>query len=178
MQAIWWKLDQVDGTHPTKAAVLCLAGKIGGVYTGISRDQAAFCSPGLGIWRRLDHSQGSSSCRREAGRSAIRARMSASHALGSTSLRRQVVIIGSMTAARSAPRGDPAKVQFRRPSAMPRRALSAAVLLRQSFSSRVELHDQTKAPSQIVAVIVPSVLSLRRARHWRKMVLAFASIQL
>ncbi|AXA41368.1 hypothetical protein GGE56_007510 [Rhizobium leguminosarum] len=50
----------------------------------------------------------------------MRANTSASHAFGSTSLRRQVVITESMMAARSAPRWEPAKVQFRRPSAIPR----------------------------------------------------------
>lgn len=90
---------------------------------------------GLPAWRRSFHSQGSSSCRRDAGRSAIRARMSASRALGSTSFRRQVVIIVSMMAARSAPRRLPAKVQLRLPNAMPRNALSAALLLRQILPS-------------------------------------------
>ena len=55
------------------------------------------------------HPQGSSSCRRDPGRSAIRARRSASHAFGSTSL----------IAARLAPRWLLAKVQLRRPKAMP-----------------------------------------------------------
>ena len=68
-------------------------------------------------------------------RSAIRARTSASQALGSTLLRRQVVIIVSMTAARSAPRCEPAKVQLQRPRAMPRRDLSAALLERQMRAS-------------------------------------------
>jgi len=46
---------------------------------------------------------------------------------GPTSLRRQVVIIVSMIAARSVPRRLPAKVQLRLPKAMPRNALSEAL---------------------------------------------------
>ena len=45
----------------------------------------------------------------------MRANTSASHAFGSTSLRRQVVMTESMMAARSAPRWEPAKVQFSTP---------------------------------------------------------------
>lgn len=67
--------------------------------------QAAFRSAKFLASRKRFHSQGSSSCRREVGRSAMRARASASQAIGSMSLRRAVVIRVSMTAARSAPLG-------------------------------------------------------------------------
>ncbi|KPF66550.1 hypothetical protein IP69_14655 [Bosea sp. AAP35] len=65
----------------------------------------------------------------------MRARTSASQAFGSTSLRRAVAMSVSMTAARSAPRWLPPKVQLRRPRAKPRSALSAALLLRQILPS-------------------------------------------
>lgn len=55
--------------------------------------------------------------------------------LGSTSLRRQVVFIVSMMAARSAPRWLPAKVQLRLPNAMPLNARSAQLLVKQILPS-------------------------------------------
>lgn len=73
------------------------------------------------------------------GRSAMRASTSASQAFGSISLRRAVVIRVSMMAARSAPRSDPAKLQFFRPQATPRRALSAALFVMQILPSSAYL---------------------------------------
>src|SRR5450631_2286877 len=74
---------------------------------------------------------GNNSASRWTGCSAMRARTSASHACGSTSFIFAVTIRLYMTAARSPPRSEPAKSHAFLPSAMPRRALSAALLLRQ-----------------------------------------------
>jgi hypothetical protein len=60
--------------------------------------------------------------------SLMRASTSASQACGSMSLSLAVIMISvAMTAARSAPRSDPANSQDLRPRAKPRRARSAAL---------------------------------------------------
>jgi len=58
-------------------------------------------------------------------------------ARGSTSLRRQVSISVYMAAARCPPVSDPAKVQFRRPTAMGRIARSAALFDRELRRSKL-----------------------------------------
>ena len=74
------------------------------------------------------HCHGRRSLSLEAGWLAMRARTSASHALGSTSLSLAVVMREYMAAARSPPRSLPENSQAFRPRAMPRRARSAALL--------------------------------------------------
>ncbi|BAI75275.1 transposase (plasmid) [Azospirillum sp. B510] len=81
------------------------------------------------------HSQGSSSCSLVCGRSLMRARTSASHAWGSMSFIFAVTIRLYMAAARCPPRSDPQNSHARLPSAMPRNARSAALLVRQTRPS-------------------------------------------
>src|SRR5919107_1066036 len=66
--------------------------------------------------------QGSSSCRREAGWSAMRARTSASQVRGSTSFSLAVTMSEYMAAARSPPRSLPANIHAFLPSATLRHA--------------------------------------------------------
>jgi len=74
--------------------------------------------------------------------SAMRARTSASHACGSRSLSLAIPMSVYISAARSAPRSDPANNHDFLPSARPRRARSAALLLRQMRpSSRKRMKD-------------------------------------
>src|SRR4051794_9258796 len=75
--------------------------------------------------------QGSSSCRREAGWSAIWARTSASQARGSTSFSLAVMMSEYIAAARSPPRSLPANSHDFLPRAIPRSARSAALFVRQ-----------------------------------------------
>jgi hypothetical protein len=65
----------------------------------------------------------------------MRARTSASQALGSTSFSRAVMMRVSMTAARSAPRSEPAKSHAFLPQATPRSAHSAALFVMQVLPS-------------------------------------------
>eukprot|EP01033_Poteriospumella_lacustris_P020019 gene20019-gene20448 len=65
----------------------------------------------------------------------MRAKTSASQAWGSTSFILAVTIRLYMAAARWPPRSEPQKSQERRPSAIPLRARSAALLLRQTRPS-------------------------------------------
>lgn len=100
-------------THTTKTASLTHVRRHNELYDQLCETSGGLLTGGLiRLAQELPFPR-SSSCRRVAGRSAIRARTSASRALGSTSLRRQVLIIVSMMAARSAPRWLPAKVQLR-----------------------------------------------------------------
>lgn len=78
---------------------------------------------------------GSKSSIRFARWSAMRARTSASQVRASTSLSLQVSISVNMAAARLPPLSLPQNVQLRRPTAMPRTARSAALLLMQSLPS-------------------------------------------
>ena len=65
----------------------------------------------------------------------MRASTSASQACGSTSLSLAVMISVAMTAARWAPRSEPANSHAFRPRAKPRSARSAVLLLRQTRPS-------------------------------------------
>lgn len=78
---------------------------------------------------------GNNSCRRFCGISAMRAKTSASQAFGSTSLRRAVMISVAITAARSAPRSEPANNHAFLPSAKPRSARSAALPYRRAVAA-------------------------------------------
>src|ERR1700730_3913673 len=90
-------------------------GRDGGLFVGrqvqaaASFNSFAFCHP-----------QGNSSCSRPCGMLAMRASTSASQACGSTSLSLAVMIRVAMTAARSAPRSDPANSHDLRPRAITR----------------------------------------------------------
>jgi hypothetical protein len=74
----------------------------------------------------------------------MRASTSASQACGSISLSLAVVISVAMTAARSAPRSEPANSQDLRPNANPRRARSAALLLRQILPSPMKRANRSQ----------------------------------
>jgi hypothetical protein len=67
----------------------------------------------------------------------MRAKISASQACGSTSLRRAVMISVITTAARSAPRSEPANNQARLPRARPRRLRSAALFVKPNRAENV-----------------------------------------
>lgn len=84
--------------------------------------------------------------------SGSRARTSASQACGSTSFILAVTIKEYMKAARSPPRGDPAKSQAFRPRATLRSARSAALLvrlMRPSSRKRVQRHADPVVPQHL-----------------------------
>src|ERR1700736_2752212 len=76
--------------------------------------------------------------------SLMRASTSASQACGSTSLSLAVMIKVAMTAARSAPRSDPANSRDLRPRAKPRRARSAALLVKQIRPSSMKRANRSQ----------------------------------
>src|SRR3546814_4482280 len=89
----------------------------------------------------------------------MRASTSASHACGSTSLRRAVAMSVYMNAARSPPRSEPANSHDFLPRAMPLSARSAALFVRQirpSSRNRVKA-DQSRSeehPSELQSLML------------------------
>src|SRR5690606_16295207 len=96
---------------------------------------------------RTFHFQGRSSGRRDRGMSGNRPSTSASQACGSTSFILAVTIREYMKAARSPPRGDPAKSHAFLPRAIPRRARSAALFVRQMRPSSRKRVKASQRPS-------------------------------